>query len=725
MEFASDFAYLSQESELDSIPEADFEASRFDPSELNVIQPSPAVEEFKTPSLKESDSKKAKKSPQKKLPTFKAPAKKAVKPDAHLNISPQPIPPHKPQRVSEIISSFSSKQERSERVRSQALISPPAAPTQLISPPMKRGAPIPLPHKIQRLPSKRSVPLPRVDTNVVNIRLDVLENDSELATGDPYFCSKCRALLNSHSILARTPESYLWACEFCGEQNQLMIDEEEIPKLDELNYILEDPQDAIDSEDDSTIIFCIDISGSMGVTKPASGRIKLKTNKHEELLKLLQPDELDQFLPGQNRNLTYISRLECVQAAIDAQLSAMQSKMPTRKVGLVVFNREVRIIGDGLNEEVVAGDKLDNYEQCWNLVQGRLNHFIGTSVADSLQTLSTKLFALEENGPTALGPALLVSVGLACQGKPGSKVIICTDGLANVGLGAFESSDLEAVQSFYEQLGEKAKEHGVSVSVVSIEGEECRLEELSIMVDATEGDVTMVDPEHLAENFSNILSDKLIATHASATVTMHKALTFRNAETGTVSMNGSQLTKTIGNVNTTTTFSFEYQMKSKVELADIDLSEVASLPFQVAIYYTKPSGQKCIRSITKLKAKTTDRRQAEASSNFNVMATHAQQVSAHLAQKGQWEKAQSSISSWNSALARNVRNEHDNAVFMNAASNMMMLSSALSEQQMEEADVGMHIDEASMDVEFVKRSRAHKMKDKTVSTINKLKKRNS
>ena len=45
---------------------------------------------------------------------------------------------------------------------------------------------------------------------------------------------------------------------------------------------------------------------------------------------------------------------------------------------------------------------------------------------------------MEESGPTALGPALVSSVMLASKGKRGSKVILCTDGLANVGLGKLD-----------------------------------------------------------------------------------------------------------------------------------------------------------------------------------------------------------------------------------------------------------------------------------------------
>ena len=60
---------------------------------------------------------------------------------------------------------------------------------------------------------------------------------------------------------------------------------------------------------------------------------------------------------------------------------------------------------------------------------------------------------LEENGPTALGPAIASSIAMAAQGAPGSTVVICTDGLANVGLGAFDEAktdeEIAKVDEFY------------------------------------------------------------------------------------------------------------------------------------------------------------------------------------------------------------------------------------------------------------------------------------
>ena len=75
---------------------------------------------------------------------------------------------------------------------------------------------------------------------------------------------------------------------------------------------------------------------------------------------------------------------------------------------------------------------------------------------------------------TALGPAALISIVMASQGSKGSSVVICTDGLANIGLGTLENlktvEQMHDVNDFYLSLGQYAKIHGVSVNLVSIKG---------------------------------------------------------------------------------------------------------------------------------------------------------------------------------------------------------------------------------------------------------------
>ena len=74
---------------------------------------------------------------------------------------------------------------------------------------------------------------------------------------------------------------------------------------------------------------------------------------------------------------------------------------------------------------------------------------------------------------TALGPAVLTSVAIAGQGLPGSIVVLCTDGLANEGLGdlSTEQKKQDAV-SFYKKVGEMARNSSVTINLITIEGDE-------------------------------------------------------------------------------------------------------------------------------------------------------------------------------------------------------------------------------------------------------------
>ena len=258
--------------------------------------------------------------------------------------------------------------------------------------------------------------------------------------------------------------------------------------------------------------------------------MSLKTNKLAQLQHLAGAEDGPQWVPGQPQ-VTYVSRLECVQAAIESQIQELKKSKPNVKVGLVTFNNEVKIIGDGkCSEDTIAGDRLNDFEKCKTAVADRHAQILSCNVEEAGDALCEKLIALEETGPTALGPALIAGVSLAMKGSPGSKVIICTDGLANVGIGALEGlteKEVEAQEAMYEQIGLMAKDKGVTVSVISIEGEECRLESLSAVAEVTEGNLSKVDPEKLQEDFANVLAAELLATHVNATIRLHKSLRFR------------------------------------------------------------------------------------------------------------------------------------------------------------------------------------------------------
>ena len=82
---------------------------------------------------------------------------------------------------------------------------------------------------------------------------------------------------------------------------------------------------------------------------------------------------------------------------------------------------------------------------------------LNKTIEESHQKLTDKLMSIEENGSTALGPAIATSIAMAAEGPAGSQVVICTDGLANIGVGNFDDAknkeELAKVEDFYEKVG--------------------------------------------------------------------------------------------------------------------------------------------------------------------------------------------------------------------------------------------------------------------------------
>ena len=117
----------------------------------------------------------------------------------------------------------------------------------------------------------------------------------------------------------------------------------------------------------------------------------------------------------------------------------MQKNYPERKIGFVTFNNEVSIIGDATQPPIiVAGDKLSDYDTLLQNAIDSSKTSLSKTIKDTKKFLTDRLMSLEETGPTALGPAVLTSIALAAEGGAGSSVIVCTDGLANVGIGNFD-----------------------------------------------------------------------------------------------------------------------------------------------------------------------------------------------------------------------------------------------------------------------------------------------
>jgi hypothetical protein len=85
-------------------------------------------------------------------------------------------------------------------------------------------------------------------------------------------------------------------------------------------------------------------------------------------------------------------------------------------------------------------------------------------------------------------------------------VILCTDGLANIGVGVLDPLT-EGGKQFYESLGQAAKERNIAVNIMTIKGEGCKMEIIGRLPELTNGNMKVVNPEKLSEDFANVLKD--------------------------------------------------------------------------------------------------------------------------------------------------------------------------------------------------------------------------
>lgn len=384
---------------------------------------------------------------------------------------------------------------------------------------------------------------------------------------------------------------------------------------------------------DISVVFCLDTSGSMCVSQPIEGKHRIRGDNLQKMIQEMRQygDGSDQFVNQADRRKTYISRMQCVKAAIDSQVNDMANGAEQRKVGIVTFNHEVHVIGDGTKDvQVITGDHLSNFEYLRDNGRAQAAERLTQPIVETKDALKARLDQIEETGPTALGPAILTSVAMASQGAAGSTVVICTDGLANIGLGAFDEvvteQDQANADNFYVQVGQIAQQAGITINIVSIKGDQCNIESLSKLADLTGGQVERVDPTTLTQNFAQMLTVPVIATNVEAKVKLHQGLQFRNEMAKSLSQDRTLLTRQLGSVTVESMFTFEYGMKpldTLLEMEEIDMTKVTSFPFQTQIVYTALDGGKFLRVISKRQEVSNEREHLEREANYEMMSYNA------------------------------------------------------------------------------------------------------
>ncbi|XP_017294693.1 circularly permutated Ras protein 1 isoform X2 [Kryptolebias marmoratus] len=482
---------------------------------------------------------------------------------------------------------------------------PPLAPLSLPPPP-------PVPPRLDLLEGESSC---EVNVNVVSLgvaKLVDISRDAGLETTQrPVICGKCPASLSCLSSV----QNNVWVCEFCGSDNSVnggvasaCVGQRAGVRSDDL-YLPPTSDDDYQNLENTLVIFCVDISGSMSVTTEVT---------------------------SDGGSSAHISRLEGIQDALQRALASMLQQAPHRRVALVTFNDEVVIYGDGTGSPLSLREwALLDYDHIW---QQAASYGVPHCVAETYGQLVQRVKDLREHGATALGPAALASVAMASR-YPGSKVILCTDGRANIGLGDLEQSpplsSLSQTPYFYRQLALQAVEKEVIISIMSFKGTDCRLADIGRLADATGGRVNIVSIGTVATEIQSVSVDNVLATSLTLTLMAPEGVYFPFEDE-----NNHKLVREIGNVTKGLEITFEFAVKP--DFREVFLQR-SSLPFQLQLSFKTRDQQRVTRIITERRPVTTSSRVLPGRLNTAVLGVHCAQLCASLTMEGRVREARKQL----------------------------------------------------------------------------------
>ncbi|CAG5134201.1 unnamed protein product, partial [Candidula unifasciata] len=357
----------------------------------------------------------------------------------------------------------------------------------------------------------------KATTNTVKLEMKKLQEETDLKIEKSKLV-KCKGdscgAVYSH-LSKKDEEKKVWTCNFCTHENDFkaelpdLSDKSDIMYVDDTSNIPElIPPDSCKQK----IIFVIDTSSSMCQTKPVKSH-----------------------------------------SFIHAIIRLSQSQPETR-VGLVTFQEDVNVYGDGSKFVTVQGDQLKHKDEL--VAIGKKESDL-RPVHESAASLKEKIALLDELGRTALGPALVIAQTMAADVE-GSKVILCTDGVANIGLGRLEDITEIEINSFYSGIITDSLISGVSVTLICVDnaGLNTRLGQVPT---ETGGMLEKIQATELDAKLTEELSRATVAVNTDVSFIVHKDLYV--SDTKNPSLRCSTHLQKLGNLQLDKQVSFSFAFK--------------------------------------------------------------------------------------------------------------------------------------------------------------------
>jgi hypothetical protein len=379
---------------------------------------------------------------------------------------------------------------------------------------------------------------------VGEIGFDELQEKVTEIVGNPIFCHSCgAAVIKADTIKDNSPLGLHFTCEFCGTVNK--IDENQFNKLKTLkDNIVEFLGMKKERDIKDKIVAAIDISGSMD-GKP----------------------------------------IEAVKQSLIETLRDLSVNSPDTGFALITFTSGVYLYkSNGEAVIKISSDNIYSEEKIIRKFQEIEYNF--EKVGDNYKGWINLISTLHAIANTALGPAALGGASLL---KENGRLILLTDGLANMGVGSRNNVTSKSKKNdFYRELGEKCRDKGIVIEIVGVASSayaSVELELIGQMARITGGDIYMVDLSEIKSTFNALSRSDIIGKNVKIRLYKPEHIEIEDVS-GDVNIEKHEksLNANVGNVNPDRKFCMTFDTIK-------DLKENNEIPIQVEVEYTDLEGR--------------------------------------------------------------------------------------------------------------------------------------
>ena len=470
------------------------------------------------------------------------------------------------------------------------------------------------------------------DTNIILLKFDILTEDFP-KINKLIKCINCEAIINKFSSIKIVGiEKYEWKCEFCSYKNIYKgNDIFKYNKYLKFEYTLNEKYEKPNNKNfndfnnnsssfSNKIIYCFDTSSSMN-----SKKYTVSNELFKKIVKNKKNKNRRNSLPNE------VSRLECLLSSIESNIKTTLNNSPTTQIGLITFDSFVNIYGDCSQKpfKITKDEDLNSLINLENLVYSNRN-LLSFEIKDSYQNILAQLNNIKTCGSTALGPGIYSAIHLIGN-QTGGTIFLCTDGVANNGIGSLvKNMSEEEKKKIYKEIGKTACEFGITINLITFDDEESNIKILLEMVRLTGGEIIRVNVNNILKDFNLLLNNNTIGFNVEISLNVNKIVTFKNEQDENLKNNKSTLIKKIGNVKKDSEYYFEYKFKKANVIAnmnDINIEKMKEIIFQAKIEYTNLNGKRIVKIINEKTKISCNINKIIEDSNMSIIMSNVLQQS--------------------------------------------------------------------------------------------------